>query len=279
MSAHWKIGDGFAIRYGGYRDIQWFFGDGFQATPSLLPPLHPAAACIEVAKAAALFLQWWEMRKQTAIMQAAHEERRIPWLVDMIAQLQAEIRDEHTLRADTLLYLERELTRLLGKLQSLRDMDTPSSLLLHVERQALALAQMNRVLIDALAREQPNFILPGRDGILEPFHYRPFYEIMRAPEQARDRYFASAASVASELGGVAGALPLAIFAPAVAVVWTAGKLLSAWRAAEKEKRLEEFTPLVSLMIEVRSTRAIVAMLGAATATLVAYDAEGNRQAA
>lgn len=287
-NAHWKIGHGFAIRYGGYRDIQWFFGEGFQPASAILPPLHPAAACVEAAKAAALFLQWWEMRKQTALMQAAHEERRIPWLMDMLAQFQAEVRDERTLRADTLLYLERELTRLLDKVRDVRDMDVPSSLLLHVERQAMTLVQANRALLDAAARDQPNFTMPGRGDIVEPFHYKPFYEVMSAREEQKDKYVTAAANVASAaLGlGVVGAFPAVavavplvapVAAPVVAAMWTAGKLLAAWKAAEKEKRLEEFMPLLSLMVEVRSTRAIVAMLSTADATLVSYDADGHRQ--
>lgn len=81
---HWKVGDGFAIRYGGYRDIEWFHGDDFRVLGGSagIPPSHPAALAIEAAKTIALVLQWWEMRKQTQLLAAEFEERRLLWVAD-----------------------------------------------------------------------------------------------------------------------------------------------------------------------------------------------------
>jgi hypothetical protein len=78
MGEHWKFGDGFAIRYGGYQNIQWFFGSEFQpgrAPP--FPPFHPARIILNAAQVAGSFLVWWEVRKQSQISAAQFEERRI----------------------------------------------------------------------------------------------------------------------------------------------------------------------------------------------------------
>ena len=48
---HWKVGDGFAIRYGGYRDIEWFHGDAFRRPEGAVAiPPSPAAYAIEAVK-------------------------------------------------------------------------------------------------------------------------------------------------------------------------------------------------------------------------------------
>ncbi|MGE0821246.1 MAG: hypothetical protein AB7G75_27490 [Candidatus Binatia bacterium] len=139
MGEHWKFGDGFAIRYGGYQDIQWFFGPEFQPTARsvLLPPLHPAMIVLNAAQTAGSFLIWWEVRKQSQISAAQFEERRIAWLGEMLAQLYTEMREEGTIRLDTIQYLERELSRLIEVLNENDKMDIPSSLLLQVDTHGL----------------------------------------------------------------------------------------------------------------------------------------------
>ena len=44
----------------------------------------PVGMAIEASKAVALFLQWWEMRRQTLLQSAAFEERRLSWLADIM---------------------------------------------------------------------------------------------------------------------------------------------------------------------------------------------------
>jgi hypothetical protein len=69
------------------------------------------------------------MRKQTQLMSAEFEERRLLWLADMLAVWAADIATMGTLRLDSTRYLERELTRFMHAILETPKMDAPAALL------------------------------------------------------------------------------------------------------------------------------------------------------
>src|SRR5262245_59152359 len=125
---HWKFGDGFAIRYGGYRDIEWYHGDEFVrgANAAAIPSSHPAALIAQAMTMLGLVLIWWEMRKQNQLVAAEFEERRLLWVVDMLTVWGADIANGNTMRLDSTQYLERELSRLMHALLRTPKMDVPA---------------------------------------------------------------------------------------------------------------------------------------------------------
>lgn len=175
---HWKFGDGFAIRYGGNRDIEWFHGDAFRRPEAgvTLPPTHPAAYAIEAVKAVGLVLQWWEMRKQGDLLAAEFEERRLLWVADMLATWGAEVAKEQTLRLDSTRYFERELGRLMTALVRTPKMDVPGVLLLQVERTSFGLVDLNRLVHGELLQEVSYPDGSRRLDTVVP-DYQPFHEI------------------------------------------------------------------------------------------------------
>src|SRR5207237_866458 len=126
---------------------------------------------VEATKAAALIWQAWEMHQQALMQFAQFEERRIPWLAEILFQWSAEIRHGQ-LRLDTATHFDREITRLMEKLVESKMMDLPSILLLQVERCARGMSALNQLLADQLREEKLfNPKLPELIG------YRPFWEV------------------------------------------------------------------------------------------------------
>ena len=170
---------GYTVRYGGPEGIQWIkAGDTASSSLGSMNPAmaaNPVGLVIEAVKAVALVLQWWEMRKQTALQTAQFDERRIPWLADMLLQWSSEA-NEGQVRLDTSVYFDREVSRLLDRIVETKLMDVPSSLLLQVERCAHAMAAINRLLYGELKKQQPNFTLPG-SGLPQLLDYQPFWEL------------------------------------------------------------------------------------------------------
>lgn len=146
---------------------------------------EPIGMAIEAAKAAGLLLQWWEMRKQTLLQAAQFEERRIPWLTDMMLQWASEIQ-EGQVRLDTVTYFDREISRFLDAIRGNAQVDVPSTLLLQLERSARAMVRINSVLSSLLDEQEgrPNFVLKGQRL---PFAYQPFVELLGDPG-ATERY-------------------------------------------------------------------------------------------
>ena len=113
---------------------------------------------------------WWEVRKQTQISAAQFEERRIAWLGEMLAQLYTEIREDGTVRLDTLQYLERELSRLIEALNENDKMDIPSSLLLQIERTAKMLAVLNKFVQQGLLQGSPQLSSADESVLIPQYH-------------------------------------------------------------------------------------------------------------
>ncbi len=134
---------------------------------------NPIGMVIEAAKADALLLQWWEMRKQTLLQTAQFHERRIPWLSDMLLQWGSEIQ-EGQVRLDTVIYFDREVSRFFDEICKNELVDAPSTLLLQLERTANALVRINSVLDSLLKKDHPNFVISGD---LPPLKYKPFFSI------------------------------------------------------------------------------------------------------
>lgn len=153
MSAHWKVGEGFAIRYGGQGKIAWFGAEDLSALRGhFVPPLHPAQLVIQCVESAAMVGTWWEARKQTALMTAQFEERRLLWCTDLLASLASEITSGSELSLDVVRLLERELRRTMGILIKTSRMDVPYSFVLQCQRLARALVPMNRIAYSELCR-------------------------------------------------------------------------------------------------------------------------------
>ena len=249
---------GYIVRFGGPEGIQWIkTGD---STGSPLGPMNPAMAAnpvglvIEAAKAAALVLQWWEMRKQTMLQTAQHEERRIPWLADMLFQWSCEASDGQV-RLDTAVYFDREVTRLLDKIGDTKLMDVPSSLLLQVERSAHAMVAINRLLYGELENVQPNFILPDRD-LPRLLAYQPFWEF-----DGKDKQMESYLERIDRTLGIIGNAALgAAFGVIGGAAWRFAVWNAARAAAEKKHRMEEFRSLTAIALELRSLRAQLAFV-------------------
>ena len=248
---------GYIVRYGGPEGIQWIkTGD---TTGSSLGSMNPAMAAnpvglvIEATKAAALVLQWWEMRKQTLLQTAQFEERRIPWLADMLFQWSCEA-SEGQMRLDTSIYFDREVSRLLDRIVETKLMDVPSSLLLQVERSAHAMVAINRFLYGELQKEQPNFILPGSD-VPQLLDYQPFWELDGKDKQMEgylERIDKTLGAVGKAAVGVAMFNPILLLGLAAwrFAVWNAAR-----NTAEKKHRIEEFRSLTAIALELRSLRA------------------------
>jgi hypothetical protein len=243
--AHWKFGDGFAIRYGGHRDIEWFYGDQFRLPggATLIPPLHPAALALHAAQDVALVLQWWEMRKQGLLSAAQFEERRLLWLADMLTTWGVDIATGGTLRLDSTWYLERELLRLMEALINTPKMDVPSVLLLQVERTSLALVVLNTLLYRELSHQLCYIEGPERDGLMVP-DYQPFNEI-------RSLVPVSKRPGGSRFGEVKKRLPHLFSEPDPFATYL-----------KHAKRRSEFSPVENLMLELRGA---IALLKAAQA--------------
>jgi len=160
---------GYTIRFGGPEGIQWIKNESSGSPISC--PSNPAGLLIEAIKAAALVWQAIEMHKQTLMQFAQFEERRIPWLAEILFQWSSEVRDGQV-RLDTATHFDREITRLLEKLVESKMMDLPSILLLQVERCARGISSINRMLADQL-REEKLF----NPKLPELIDYRPFWAL------------------------------------------------------------------------------------------------------
>ncbi len=274
MSAHWKIGNGFAIRYGGYRNIQWFKGKEYEQISQLsslkFPPVSPIEMAVEISKTAALFLQWWEMRKQTLLQTASFEERRITWLADILATWYSEI-NQGTIRLDTVHYLDREISRLLEKIQDNDLIDVPSSLLLNIERSTDALVTINKTINELVIEQRnPNFILPDTDSP-KPFYYQPYFDIEQSKQGFID-YICSANGIIEKNPLLAFSLLVAN--PSVAsILWTAPKLLEILAKIKGKNRIQDFIALQNFSIELRSTNSILRLVQKLPSSLKCYSQE------
>jgi len=272
---HWKYGNGFAIRYGGSEGIRWFntpqSGPAGGQIPSVgLGAAEPIGMAIEAAKAAGLLLQWWEMRKQTHLQMAQHEERRISWLTDMLLQWASEIH-EGQVRLDTITYFDREVSRFLDAIMTNDLVDVPSTLLLQLERSAHAMVRINSVLASLVCEivDRPNFILEGEKL---PFVYQPFVNLL-GDDNATKRYLAScdgasevalklvASSVMKTLGVAFAPLflgPLGMIGMLGAMAfWKFSDFAAAEAEAKEHKRMVEFRAMFGLALELRSCRTLL----------------------
>lgn len=220
-----------------------------------LNPLTPISAgplglLIEATKAAALILQWWEIRQQTFLQAAQFEERRIPWLSDMLLQWSSEVK-QGLVRLDTAIYFEREVSRLLERVIETQHMDVPSSLLLQIERAACSMVSVNRLLGIKLEANLTNFIVPERE-VPRPLKYRPFWEIEHEKDGVQ-QYLERADKLSSLLHNslVDVTSP---FAPLLAGAWKFANWNKARLEAEKKHRVEEFHSLSAIALELRSLR-------------------------
>lgn len=244
---------GYTVRFGGPEGIQWIKNGGDPASLNPLTPISggPIGLVIEATKAAALILQWWEMRQQTFLQAAQFEERRIPWLSDMLLQWSTEV-NQGLVRLDTAIYFEREVSRLLDRIVETQLMDVPSSLLLQIERAARSMTSINKLLQEELKSSQTNFILPDRE-LPRLLEYRPFWEIERQKngiEHYLDRVDKTTSLLQGSMIGV-----VAPFAPLAVVAWKFAVWNKARLEAEKKHRVEEFHSLSAIALELRSLRA------------------------
>jgi hypothetical protein len=157
MTPHWKIGRDFAIRYGGRGNIQWF---GRTESPvaergSLPRGGSHAYLVLQAVETAAAVAQWWEARKQTAIVAAEFEERRLIWCADLLATLASEVSEQSVLHLDTTRLLEREIRRTMAILHKNSKMDVPYSFVLQCERTARGLISLNHLMYSELRRASP----------------------------------------------------------------------------------------------------------------------------
>jgi hypothetical protein len=255
---HSKIGTGFAIRYAGYRHLQWSFGDDFRAqAPSLaIPFTHWAAIGLETVKTAGLLLQWWEMRKTHASVAAQLEERRLHWVVDMLTVLAREVQEDSTLRLDTLLYLEREVSRFLAQAQQSPLIDVPSSLLLQVDRMSEVLGRIAFALDNELPLGPASPMQRGE----RRFRYRSFQNLEEGPGEASLSEYLDAATKAITSRPLALAGLIALQPATVAL---AARVLLAARAhaqrakRQREEHVEDFYALYRMAFEVRGLGALL----------------------
>lgn len=271
---HYKVGDGFTIRYGGPEGIRWFNTPASGADNPQMPSVglgaaEPIGMAIEAAKAAGLLLQWWEMRKQTLLQSAQFEERRIPWLMDMLLQWASEIQ-EGQVRLDTITYFDREVSRFLDAIRDNKLVDVPSTLLLQLERSARAMVRINGVLASLLLEKEPrpNFVLKGEPM---PFVYQPFLKLLD-DHTATESYLASCdgatqavikldPAVSGQLGAAAISSillgPLAMLG-AIAF-WKFSDFGTAEAKAKEQKRIQEFRAMIALALELRSCRTLLTL--------------------
>lgn len=255
--AHIKIGQGFAIIYGGNRDIRWIKGQEFDSLMGGFSPgggsLDAVAAIAKITQCAALFLQWWEMRRQTLLQSAQFEERRLLWMADILAVWHSELQ-EGLLRMDTVVYMDREISRFLKKAQGNDLIDAPSSFLLQVERSTNLLVAINTLLNSLIQEHSPNFVLPG-SPLPQPFQYKPYFALPIEGHQLEEYTSRSTQFI----GALTTLLEVAL-APALpnSALWT-GPKLAEWRSklAKREDRLQEFTALQNFAVELRSTHVLL----------------------
>ena len=249
MGVHWKFGDGFAIRYGGYKDIQWFFGSDFQnaARPFPLPPIHPLFFLVETAQVAGLFLLWWEQRKQTQIASAQFEERRISWLLEILAQWYGELQGKHTLRLDTIRYLDRELSRLIDALNASAKMDLPSVLLLQVERTAETLSMLNSFVSQELLPNPPSPVSDNNDlPILKYTSYRDF-------DLEKESEGGLLATYIKTISKIPRMIPGPVVTTVIDTLWSVKKFFE----LKKKDRGDDLLALQALALELRSAHALL----------------------
>jgi hypothetical protein len=243
---------GYTVRFGGPEGIQWIKNGGDSASLNPLTPISggPIGLVIEATKAAALILQWWEMRQQTFLQAAQFEERRIPWLSDMLLQWSTEV-NQGLVRLDTAIYFEREVSRLLDRIVETQLMDVPSSLLLQIDRAARSMVSINHLLQQELKSSQTNFIMADRE-LPRLIEYRPFWEI----EQQKGGVESYLDRLDRTISFLPGAL-IDVVAPfsLLAGLWKFAVWNNARLAAEKKHRIQEFHGLSSIALELRSLRA------------------------
>lgn len=269
----YKIGDGFTIRYGGTEGIRWFNSPPLQSGGAQLPTgglgaAEPIGMAIEATKAAGMLLQWWEMRKQTLLQTAQFEERRIPWLADMLLQWASEIQDGQV-RLDTITYFDREVSRFLNAIREHKPVDAPSTLLLQLDRTAHAMMRLNSV-IESLLHENES----RQDSIVSTpssFVYQPFVALLN-DHVAADQYLASCNGATQEVVKLQSSLidrtgtltfarfllgPLGLLG-AVAF-WKFSELCAAEEKAKAQSRMHEFRAIVGLALELRSCRTLLTL--------------------
>jgi hypothetical protein len=157
MAPHWKSGHDFAIRYGGRGKISWFSnGNLAEVASRIRPVLHPAQLILQGVEAAASVGQWWEARKQSALLAAEFEERRFLWCADLMATVCGEISVLGMLPADATVLLERELRRSMTALVKTPRVEAPYSFVLQCQRTARCLVPLNRVMYSELRRAARN---------------------------------------------------------------------------------------------------------------------------
>lgn len=272
--AHWKIGHDFAIRYGGYADIQWFKGSDFEEVRNSIgggtysgDQGLSAVPVIEVLKVAALFLQWWELRRQNNLQSASFEERRHQWIADLLAQLSAEI-NEGFLRGDTIRYLDLECGKMLVAVAENSKVDIPSSLLLMLERLTNSLVGLNHFL--EAARHLDKSGTKTSHGIPE-YSYVPYFELVdeSVPTQGLEKQMAAGLEVMKHgpkaIGFAAGIAASFFTAPAALTLMGASALLGGlWSAISNKRdaapRRQEFQVLANLQCELRSCGALTHIL-------------------
>lgn len=153
MAPHWKFGNDFAIRYGSRGQINWFTKDELTNVASRYQhALHPAQLVLQGVETAATVALWWETRKQTGVMTAQFEERRLLWCADLMSTWATEVSSTGSLRLDTTRLLERELRRTMAVLTKTSKMEVPYSFVLQCQRVADALVPLNRLMYSELAR-------------------------------------------------------------------------------------------------------------------------------
>ena len=153
MTASWKFGNDFAIRYGGRGGISWFTNGELGAVAGQLRrSLHPARMVLDGAQLAGAVVDWFETRKQTVLLTAEFEERRLLWCADLLATLCAEISLRGNVPADATRLLERELRRTMVALAKTSKMEVPYAFVLQCQRAARGLVQFNRVMYSELRR-------------------------------------------------------------------------------------------------------------------------------
>lgn len=238
----------FALRYGGSRDIQWFKGKDINQLRQLfaggLPPVHPVSIAVEAAKIAAIYMQWWEMRKQHYLNAVQPEERRLTWVVDIMTQWFTEL-DQGTIKIDTISYFDRELSRLFSRIEENDLLDVPSSLLLQLNRTADFLVLMNRnihmLILESGAQNQMPPAIP------QSVTYTPYYVIQKEPEKYLTHFNTSPS------GGI-----------------NEGEYRKKLKSLE---RRAEFNALEALSIELKSAHALLSILAGYPPTVKYYSNE------
>lgn len=155
MTAHWKVGTDFAIRYGGRSKLEWFSRTDLRELASKTGlRVHPFQLLAQAAEGAGAIGTWWETRRQTQALLAQFEERRLLWCADLLSLLASEIA-AGCLQADTTHMLERELRRTMAVLDGTKRMEIPYSFLLQCDRMAKSLSALNRLMGSELRRALP----------------------------------------------------------------------------------------------------------------------------